>query len=255
MKFRKVILLTSWVIVLTSGAGQCQITADEALSKFVAAGMAYKESRYDAAIGLYTEIFEGGRISGPLYYNLGNSYFKKGQLGKAILNYERAKQFIPRDSDLKFNWHYIQSQIKFYGAEEEGQGIVQEALQRLTQLYTFDEMVVIMLGLVLTMGVLSLLAMYFGWPMQRSRRILAGLFLALSIFTVGLFDKIMLEKNMAVIMNDTESYFEPRVDSTGHYKLSEGMIVKVLKTEGAWSKVQRSDGKIGWIDAKGLEKI
>ena len=130
MKFRKMILLTLGLTILAAGAGRCQLTTDEALSKFVAAGMAYKDGRYDAAISLYTEILQGGRVSGPLYYNFGNSYFKKGQLGKAALNYERAKKFIPRDSDLKFNWQYIQSQIKFYGAEGEGRGIAQKTFKR-----------------------------------------------------------------------------------------------------------------------------
>lgn len=255
MKLRTIVLLTLGLIVLTAGTGQCQITAEEALSKFVTAGMAYKEGRYDAALSLYTEILEGGRVSGPLYYNLGNSYFKKGQLGKAALNYERAKQFIPRDSDLKFNWHHIQSQIKFYGDEGEGQGMAQEFFKRFTQFYTLDEMVMIVLGLVFTMGVLSLLAMYFGWPVPWNRRILAGLFLVFTVFAAGLLGKVTFEKDTAVIMEDAASYFEPRSDSTVHYKLSEGMVVKVLKTEGAWSKVQRNDGKIGWIDSKDIEKI
>ena len=255
MNLKKIIILTAGLIALTGGAGQCQITKDEALSKFVTAGMAYKEGKYDAAINLYTEILEGSRVSGPLYYNLGNSYFKKGQVGKAALNYERAKKFIPRDSDLKFNELYIQSHIKYYGEEKESRGLAQEAFLRFTQFYTVDEMVVILLGLVLGMGILLLLAMYFGWPFQWDRRIFTSLLLAFAVFTAGLFGKITLEKGTSVIMDDTESYFEPRSDSTVHYKLSEGMTVKVLKSEGAWSKVQRSDGKIGWIDSKDLEKI
>ncbi|MCK5507694.1 MAG: tetratricopeptide repeat protein, partial [Desulfobacterales bacterium] len=44
---------------------------------------------------------------GELFYNIGNCYFRLGQKGNALLNYERARRFIPRDSDLKYNIEYV----------------------------------------------------------------------------------------------------------------------------------------------------
>ena len=46
-------------------------------------------------------IDEGGVANGKLFYNLGNSYFRKGDIGRAILNYKRAALYMPNDPNLK----------------------------------------------------------------------------------------------------------------------------------------------------------
>ena len=38
-----------------------------------------------------------------MYYNLGNSYFRAGEFGRAILNYRKAQPYLPRDPYLKAN--------------------------------------------------------------------------------------------------------------------------------------------------------
>ncbi len=72
----------------------------------------YEQGSYDEAISEYSKLLAQGVESGSLYYNLGNCYIKKGAIGKAILNYERAKRLIPRDSDLKSNYSFALSQLE-----------------------------------------------------------------------------------------------------------------------------------------------
>ena len=38
-----------------------------------------------------------------MYYNLGNSYYKAGEIAKAVLNYERALLMKPGNSDIRAN--------------------------------------------------------------------------------------------------------------------------------------------------------
>ena len=47
--------------------------------------------------------WESGLESGELHYNLGNAWFRLGELGPAILHYERARRSMPRDDDLAAN--------------------------------------------------------------------------------------------------------------------------------------------------------
>ncbi len=49
---------------------------------------------------------EGGIQNGKLYYNIGNVYFRMRDMGRAILNYRRAEQYIPNDSNLQQNLKY-----------------------------------------------------------------------------------------------------------------------------------------------------
>jgi len=51
-------------------------------------------------------IREGNIQNGRIYYNLGNVYFRMKDIGRAIVNYRRAEQFIPNDPNLKQNLEY-----------------------------------------------------------------------------------------------------------------------------------------------------
>ncbi len=229
-----------------------QITADEALSKFVAGGMAYKDGQYDTAISRYRDILDGGRESGAVYYNLGNSYFRHGEIGKAILNYERAKKLIPRDSDLNFNNYYARARVDSYSHEE---GFFNRAVKSFAQFYTADEMTLIIVGLVFVMGVAYLLFLYIGWSQLINRGIMTGLMFVLVMFLIGTTAKSQLNKDLAVVVTEDKSYFEPRDDSTVHFKLPEGMKAKILRSEGRWIKIRRLDGKVGWASRDVLERI
>ncbi len=54
-------------------------------------------------------IREGGIHNGKLYYNIGNAYFRMKDMGRAILNYRRAEQYIPNDANLCENLHYART--------------------------------------------------------------------------------------------------------------------------------------------------
>ena len=63
----------------------------------------YQEGEYQKAIDLYNEMLSDDMESATIYYNLGNCYYKQGEVAKAILNYERALLLHPGDSDAKYN--------------------------------------------------------------------------------------------------------------------------------------------------------
>src|SRR5262249_59285760 len=69
----------------------------------------YSEERYAEAAAQYEQILGEGLASGSLYFNLGNAYFKAGDVGRAMLNYERARRLMPGDPDLVANLAYASS--------------------------------------------------------------------------------------------------------------------------------------------------
>jgi tetratricopeptide (TPR) repeat protein len=72
----------------------------------------YQQGRYPEAIQAFKDIVHSGIQNGRLFYNLGNACLKNGDIGHAILYYERAGILIPNDPDLKFNLNYARTLVK-----------------------------------------------------------------------------------------------------------------------------------------------
>lgn len=61
------------------------------------------DQKLKEATDLYETALAGGFRNGQIYYNLGNTYYRRGELGKAIVNYRRAVRLMPRNADLNAN--------------------------------------------------------------------------------------------------------------------------------------------------------
>src|ERR1035437_4670218 len=71
----------------------------------IAKGNQFYQSGYYRERGfLYQQVTDAGYESPVLYYNLGNSNYRQGKIGYAILNYERAQKLAPGDEDITQNF-------------------------------------------------------------------------------------------------------------------------------------------------------
>lgn len=230
------------------------VSRDTALAKFVKANFEYKDGHYEAAIKLYEEVLTAGLASGPLYYNLANSYFKKGALGKTILNYERARRLLPRDHDLRANQRYAASLIQNQVVENPP-ALGQRALEQFVEFQTLDELAMIMFVLGLLVGATVLLSLHFSWNTSLRNRILIPFSILFLIYSSGFFYQRSHQRDVAVVIAPTAVKFEPRPEATTYFDLSEGQEIMVLRTEGVWAKIRRGDGKEGWVEAANIERI
>lgn len=254
MKYFKTIVIFFGTLIFCYGNAYSQSDYLEASARFFNAGSAYKNEDYAGAIKEYEEILQNGLMSGELYFNLGNSYLKKGNLGKAILNYERARLLIPRDSDLESNYYYARSLINGYQVDPE-QTFLYRFIHGYSNRLSFDELTITSFLLCLLTGIIYLAGIFFKWPLRIfAVTIIVSCFLfAYHVFL--LIDKIYYQKNIAVVLVKTDSKFEPIDRATTHFKLPEGTKIQILKEKGKWLKVQRLDGKAGWSKKDRLEKI
>ena len=51
-------------------------------------------------------LIQAGSISTPIYFNLGNAWFKAGEAGRAILAFRQAEKLSPRDPDVRANLQF-----------------------------------------------------------------------------------------------------------------------------------------------------
>jgi len=246
------ILIFVFIAILKSSIVAAQ--DHSVLSKFYQANFAYKEKDYQRAVKTYEEILSQGLESSSLYYNLANSYFKLNDLGRAILNYERARLFIPRDSDLKANYQYALSLVQ-ENVVQLKKPLIVRLWKNLREDFTTSEMTLFLFFLYFALGIIWIL----GMVLKISQRILISVSgVILILFFSGIFllaQKVSIESKVAIILKETPAKFEPNEEATTHYTLYPGAKVFVIKKDATWLKVSRQDDKLGWVPLQSLEYI
>lgn len=71
----------------------------------------YKNGNYSDAAKSYENILSAEGVAPELYYNLGNAYYKSNEIGKSILNYERALRLSPMFDDARVNLELAQLKV------------------------------------------------------------------------------------------------------------------------------------------------
>jgi tetratricopeptide (TPR) repeat protein len=227
----------------------------QARSLFYQGNTHYSEEKFQQAIVDYEKALSLGYESGPVYYNLGNAYFKQGKLGKAILNYLRAQRLMPRDADLKSNLDYVRSLIKG-GVVAPKENWLTRIFFRLVDSFSLDT--ITLLSSILYF-ILSALVIFF-ILVKNLRKMLAyisALTLVLLLICLGSFFgqfyKTVIRKEAVIIAETSETKFEPFDDATTFFTLNEGESVLVVTSKKDWVKVARIDGKQGWVKKKDIQ--
>lgn len=101
----KNILLTAILIL----AGVVSLHGESLL--IAQADSAYNADNFRQAADTYLNIIQQEGPSAKLYYNLGNSYYRLGEMGNAILSYERALRLDPSDKDARNNLAFVNARI------------------------------------------------------------------------------------------------------------------------------------------------
>lgn len=255
MKVRLVVLLLALAVIFAGSAFCNQLNQAELL--FYQGNTHYSEEKFDQAIADYEGALTLGLESGPLYYNLGNAYFKAGSLGKAILNYLRAQRLMPADADLKSNLRYAQSLIKGGRVLAERNWLTRMffkaagsfSLNKITLLSAaFYSVLSALLILMILVKALRKIFVYTALPL------LIALMFCLSLFLIQFYQTIVY-KAAVVIAESADFKFEPFDDATTFFTLNEGENVIAGTAKGEWIKARRLDGKQGWVKQSDIELL
>ena len=79
---------------------------------FDAANKLYYEGKFAEAAAAYEKLAQSGQGAPALYFNLGNAFFKSGQIGRAIAAYRQAEELTPRDPDVRANLQFARNQAQ-----------------------------------------------------------------------------------------------------------------------------------------------
>jgi tetratricopeptide (TPR) repeat protein len=220
---------------------------------FFKANQAYKEGRFQEAVDGYGNIIQSGHATGHVYYNLGNAYLRLNQMGQAILNYERARILMPRDADLNFNLGYARDQTQ--DAISQPKGFIGTTFFWLNTL-TFDELLwgFAVLNLLFWAVLLVRLFRPSEWTYYSSLILLALWLIAGASFGLKYFQQ-QTDDRAVILLQEVNVLAGPDIQDTLLFRLHEGTIVHLERSEDGWSLLSLPDKKRGWVKKEALEKI
>jgi tetratricopeptide (TPR) repeat protein len=216
--------------------------AAETLQEIVRANDLYSEKHYAKSAQAYEALIDKGVQNGYLYYNLGNAYIRTGKTGPAILNYIRARKWIPRDENLKANLKFAtqQTQDKIEPPTSEGTFFFWNNDLNL------NELIDLALGLNLVFWLSLSLWLYFP-ALKIVRNTLACLVL-LSFISIGVKLKSESDLKLAVVLAKKVAIKSGRaVDAVTLFQLHEGAPVTITGSHENWLEVRLNEEQKGWV--------
>ena len=250
-RFTKLITFACIGILVTAAVRAAETRSWEEL--FVKANQAYRADRFQEAVDGYRQLLQAVGGNGHLYYNLGNAYLRLNDLGRAILNYERAHLLMPRDADLNFNLLFARDQIK--DAVVPSRGFIDRTFFWLNSL-NLDELfwVFVVLNVLFWGCLLGRLFIRSEWTYYSL--ILLLVFWVITGLSFGLkWYQLKTDDRAVILQPELNVLAGPDIGDTILFKLHAGTMVQVERSEDGWALVRLPDKKRGWVKNDAMEGI
>jgi hypothetical protein len=203
----------------------------------------FRKGNFSKTIEIYESLVQVEKVNNPyVYYNLSNAYYRNGELGKAILNIEKALKLAPRNKEIRSNaqyLHYISGHIK------------QKRLYNIfTQYFSLNEITILFsVVLILFIIILSLSIMR---PNLILRKFIISSIVILIFFAFLLVLKGCegFSSKKAVILSVSSIRSGPSENNVELFTIPEGKIISVIAKNGNWSNIRvdlENETLSGWV--------
>ena len=246
---------------------------------FVRGNQSYEAGEFEAAVDSYQEAVRRGAASPELFYNLGNAYYKSGDLGRAVLYYERSLRLAPRDEDARANLALVQSMLRDRQFIE-APGVVGRSVTWLHRRLNLRESLVLTSLLYLAFVLVAFVFVFresafvsrlyskisllspgrFLGLGKTQDFVLAMAVLALMLIVSGTsaYDKyreVNSRRSAIVVREEVPVYSGPNTDSTLQFKIHEGTRISTVAVRPGWVQIRLPGDLSGWIADGAVERI
>lgn len=226
-------------------------------SLFMDANAQYAEGNYAEAAQQYEAIL-ADQPNAEVYYNLGNAYFKCGELSSAILAYERCLRLDPTHRDARHNLQFAETQIvdriednTSFFLSKWATGLRDRVGRTGWVILTVCTWVIFLLSL---FG--FLLGQTIG--LRKSSFYIGLIALVLSIAglgnTLSLHHRDSARSEAIITQGIVNAKSAPDKSGTDLFTLHEGTKVNIEETIGEWANIHVGN-HVGWIPTRTLERI
>ena len=217
----------------------------------------YRANDMAGAITHWERVLRQGAVSGPLLFNLGNAYYRSGQIGRSILCYERARKLMPRDRDVYTNLDLARLAV-VDRIEKPVRLVIWDWVDSVRDSLSLHELAM----LFQLMGFLAL-GGFLGWRFapvawrQTFRAVLVILLVAYALCGAWYGWRTALDtQNYALITAvKTDVCSAPDASSKQLFSLHEGTKVRYGESLSGWVSIELADGRKGWVPVSAVEKI
>jgi len=216
--------------------------AADVSAAFDSANRLYEQGKFADAAAAYQKIIQSGSVSSAVYFNLGNAYFKSGQLGRAIGALREAENLTPRDPDVRANLQFVRARVQ-------GPTGSAASWQRWLSGLTLNEWAVVTAVIVwLWLGLLILIQ--FRPVLKQSVRGLlwcgAVVILLFGGCTYAAWSGEST-KTAVIIAPDAVVHNGPLDEAPAAATVHDGAELTVLDTKNDWLQVQVDAKRVGWV--------
>ena len=247
---------------LLAGAAHAQAPAVSNQQVWEAGTRLYTDRSYAEAASAFQSLVDRGVRRTDVYFNLGSAWFRQGDLGRAVLNFERSALLAPRDRDVRASLEFVRAKAEAAaeGADLSGPPDWTAVLRhRLAP----DEL-----------AILSLVGWWLcavGWIAARHRHwgrarvgvqyaaALAGLAAIASLGTWGAWAYTARTWPAGIVVAPTVAVTTapgPAAHTTVAATLHAGAAVRMVDARDDWLRVSwGTDSREGWVPEASVERI
>ncbi|MEG0011373.1 MAG: tetratricopeptide repeat protein [Muribaculaceae bacterium] len=234
------------------------------------ADSAYNKDNFNKALSIYLDIAKNEGSSSDLYYNIGNTYYRLGNLGKSILFYERAIALNPNNENAKINLDFVNGKIIDQTLTPESNILTNITDSFMSGQSSNGWAVIAIISFILFL-LAGMLYIFSTSILFRKIGFFGGVILVIfviisNIFAFRMRNKIE-DKNSAIITTQSVTLSTspriPKDKSEEAFILNEGTKIMILdsvvntldKKAERWYDVKADNAHRAWINAKNVEVI
>lgn len=256
MKYNQLKISLCFVLILFLPA---LCLADDMQSTFEKGNSFYGKNHYKEAITAYTQIINSGSYSAPVFFNLGNAYYKDGDLPSALLYYEKAHRLSPGDDDINFNIRFANSKTTDK-IDEAPEFFLSKWWKGFMLAISANALAIIAILLILS-GSGTLILYFFSSSFTIKK---VSFFAALTLFFLGIFSVFVAGSQVSYFNDNKQAIIftsvvnvkgSPAEQAATLFVLHDGTKVNISDNGNGWLKIKLANGNEGWLKLGDVKEI